>query len=241
MEFCGGGSLQDIYHITGGLNELQIAYVCGETLKGLDYLHNKSLIHRDIKGANILLTSEGHVKLADFGIAAQISATLGKRKSFIGTPYWMAPEVAAVDKKGIGYDFKCDIWAVGITAIELAETQPPMFDLHPMRALYLMTKSNFRPPTLSRKGKWSKEFHDFLKVTLIKDPRRRPIASEVLQHFFVKRPLTKELMINLLRVCMNPEDLPSLPADDDDDDDEDEKEEKQAEVIVDRQALLFLL
>eukprot|EP00069_Balaena_mysticetus_P009010 bmy_06174T0 len=116
MEYCGGGSLQDIYHVTGPLSELQIAYVCRETLQG----------------ANILLTDHGDVKLADFGVAAKITATIAKRKSFIGTPYWMAPEVAAVEKNG-GYNQLCDIWAVGITAIELGELQPPMFDLHPMR------------------------------------------------------------------------------------------------------------
>ncbi|TRY99058.1 hypothetical protein DNTS_022304, partial [Danionella cerebrum] len=132
MEYCGGGSLQDIYHVTGPLSESQIAYVTRETLQGLYYLHNKGKMHRDIKGANILLTDNGYVKLADFGVSAQITATLAKRKSFIGTPYWMAPEVAAVERKG-GYNHLCDIWAVGITAIELAELQPPMFDLHPMR------------------------------------------------------------------------------------------------------------
>lgn len=139
MEFCGGGSLQDIYHVTGPLSEQQIAYVSRETLQGLYYLHSKGKMHRDIKGANILLTDNGHVKLADFGVSAQITATIAKRKSFIGTPYWMAPEVAAVERKG-GYNQLCDLWAVGITAIELAELQPPMFDLHPMRALFLMTK-----------------------------------------------------------------------------------------------------
>uniref|UniRef100_A0A8C8FSC5 non-specific serine/threonine protein kinase n=1 Tax=Oncorhynchus tshawytscha TaxID=74940 RepID=A0A8C8FSC5_ONCTS len=152
MEYCGGGSLQDIYHVTGPLSESQIAYMSRETLQGLYYLHNKGKMHRDIKGANILLTDNGYVKLADFGVSAQITATLAKRKSFIGTPYWMAPEVAAVERKG-GYNQLCDIWAVGITAIELAELQPPMFDLHPMRALFLMTKSNFQPPKLKDKGK----------------------------------------------------------------------------------------
>lgn len=95
-------------------------------------MHHVGKIHRDIKGANILLTEDGDVKLADFGVSAQITATMSKRKSFIGTPYWMAPEVAAVERKG-GYNHQCDIWAIGITAIELAELQPPMFDLHPMR------------------------------------------------------------------------------------------------------------
>ncbi|MCP9264559.1 M4K5 [Dirofilaria immitis] len=133
MEYCSGGSLQDIYHMTGSLSELQIAFVCRETLKGLHYLHSKGMVHRDIKGANILLTHSGDVKLADFGIAAQITATIGKRKSFIGTPYWMAPEVACVERRG-GYGVECDVWAVGITAIELAELQPPLFDLHPMQS-----------------------------------------------------------------------------------------------------------
>lgn len=116
MEYCGGGSLQDIYQVTGPLGEHQIAYMCRETLHGLAYLHTMSKMHRDIKGANILLTDQGDVKLADFGVSAQITATINKRRSFIGTPYWMAPEVAAVDRKG-GYNQLCDIWACGITAI----------------------------------------------------------------------------------------------------------------------------
>uniref|UniRef100_A0A3Q2CIA5 Protein kinase domain-containing protein n=1 Tax=Cyprinodon variegatus TaxID=28743 RepID=A0A3Q2CIA5_CYPVA len=164
MEYCGGGSLQDIYH-TGPLSELQIAYVCRETLQGLGYLHMKGKMHRDIKGANILLTDNGDVKL-DFGVAAKITATIAKRKSFIGTPY-MAPEVAAVEKNG-GYNQLCDIWAVGITSIELAELQPPMFDLHPM-ALFLMSKSSFQPPKLKDKNK-SAAFHNFVKVSLTKNP-----------------------------------------------------------------------
>ncbi|CDQ65897.1 unnamed protein product [Oncorhynchus mykiss] len=180
MEYCGGGSLQDIYHVTGPLSESQIAYMSRETLQGLYYLHNKGKMHRDIKGANILLTDNGYVKLADFGVSAQITATLAKRKSFIGTPYWMAPEVAAVERKG-GYNQLCDIWAVGITAIELAELQPPMFDLHPMRALFLMTKSNFQPPKLKDKGKWGNNFHHFVKLSLTKNPKKRPTAEKLLQ------------------------------------------------------------
>uniref|UniRef100_A0A671KWG4 Mitogen-activated protein kinase kinase kinase kinase 5 n=1 Tax=Sinocyclocheilus anshuiensis TaxID=1608454 RepID=A0A671KWG4_9TELE len=179
MEYCGGGSLQDIYHVTGPLSELQISYVCRETLQGLAYLHSKGKMHRDIKGANILLTDNGDVKLADFGVAAKITATMAKRKSFIGTPYWMAPEVAAVEKNG-GYNHLCDIWAVGITSIELAELQPPMFDLHPMRALFLMSKSNFQPPKLKDKTKWSTAFHNFVKISLTKNPKKRPTAEKLL-------------------------------------------------------------
>ncbi|TRY94082.1 hypothetical protein DNTS_027314 [Danionella cerebrum] len=199
MEYCGGGSLQDIYHVTGPLAESQIAYVCRETLQG----------------ANILLTDNGYVKLADFGVSAQISATLAKRKSFIGTPYWMAPEVAAVERKG-GYNQLCDIWAVGITAIELAELEPPMFDLHPMRALFLMTKSNFQPPKLKDKVKWTNNFHHFVKMALTKNPKRRPTADRLLQHPFVTQPLSRTLAIELLDKSNNPDHSTHSDAEEDD-------------------------
>lgn len=203
MEYCGGGSLQDIYHITGPLGENQIAYMCRETLLGLQYLHNKGKMHRDIKGANILLTECGDVKLADFGVSAQITATINKRKSFIGTPYWMAPEVAAVERKG-GYNQLCDIWAIGITAIELAELQPPMFDLHPMRALFLMSKSGFKPPTLKDKEKWSATFQSFVKVALTKNPKKRPTAEKLLQHAFFQGDMHRRLALELLQKANNP-------------------------------------
>uniref|UniRef100_A0A7N9AUF4 Mitogen-activated protein kinase kinase kinase kinase n=1 Tax=Mastacembelus armatus TaxID=205130 RepID=A0A7N9AUF4_9TELE len=184
MEYCGGGSLQDIYH--------------GENLKGK--------MHRDIK------VSLGNT---DFGVSAQITATLAKRKSFIGTPYWMAPEVAAVERKG-GYNQLCDIWAVGITAIELAELQPPMFDLHPMRALFLMTKSNFQPPKLKDKVKWTNNFHHFVKLALTKNPKKRPTAEKLLQHPFVSQPLSRTLAIELLDKANNPDHSTYNDFDDDD-------------------------
>jgi serine/threonine protein kinase len=202
MEFCGGGSLQDIYNVTGPLSESQIAYVCRETLKGLHYLHSMGKMHRDIKGANILLTDEGDVKLADFGVSAQITATLAKRKSFIGTPYWMAPEVAAVERKG-GYNQQCDIWAVGITAIEFAELQPPNFNLHPMRALFIMSKSGFKPPTLKDKDKWSSNFHSFIKIALTKNPKKRPSADKLLEHQFFTGDYTKKYGKELLDLYLN--------------------------------------
>ncbi|XP_036430502.1 mitogen-activated protein kinase kinase kinase kinase 5 isoform X3 [Colossoma macropomum] len=217
MEYCGGGSLQDIYHVTGPLSELQIAYVCRETLQGLGYLHSKGKMHRDIKGANILLTDNGDVKLADFGVAAKITATIAKRKSFIGTPYWMAPEVAAVEKNG-GYNQLCDIWAVGITAIELAELQPPMFDLHPMRALFLMSKSSFQPPKLKDKIKWSTAFQNFVKVSLTKNPKKRPTAEKLLTHMFVAQTgLTRRLAVELLDKMNNPDNHPHYTEGDEDD------------------------
>ncbi|XP_022097280.1 mitogen-activated protein kinase kinase kinase kinase 5-like isoform X3 [Acanthaster planci] len=220
MEYCGGGSLQDIYHMTGPLTEEQIAYVCQETLHGLNYLHTLNMMHRDIKGANILLTDDGDCKLADFGVSAQITQTTMKRKSFIGTPYWMAPEVAAVERTG-GYNSQCDIWAVGITAIELAELQPPMFDLHPMRALYLMSKKNFVPPKLKEQTKWSGNFHGFLKSALTKNPKKRPLAEKLLRHpFFTDTPgLGQHLMRQLLDKAHNINSTPTyLPMDDEEED-----------------------
>ncbi|VDM57982.1 unnamed protein product [Angiostrongylus costaricensis] len=155
MEYCGGGSLQDIYHMTGPLSELQIAFVCRETLKGLDYLHKMGKVHRDIKGANILLTHAGDQTLE------------------------MAPEVACVERRG-GYGVQCDVWAVGITAIELAECQPPSFDLHPMQVLYLMTRSSYKPPHLKEKHRWSPLFHDFVRQCLTKNPKKRPTPDKLL-------------------------------------------------------------
>ncbi|XP_073494079.1 mitogen-activated protein kinase kinase kinase kinase 1 [Phyllobates terribilis] len=205
MEFCGGGSLQDTYQVTGALSELQVAYVCRETLQGLSYLHNQGKMHRDIKGANILLNDNGDVKLADFGISAQLTATFARRNSFIGTPYWMAPEVAAVELKG-GYTELCDVWSLGITAIELIELQPPMFHVHPLRVLFLMSKSGYQPPKLKDKSKWSAAFNNFIKVALTKNPRKRPSASKLLTHQFVAQTgLGPSLTMELLEKLRNPE------------------------------------
>uniref|UniRef100_A0A673M9H5 Mitogen-activated protein kinase kinase kinase kinase n=1 Tax=Sinocyclocheilus rhinocerous TaxID=307959 RepID=A0A673M9H5_9TELE len=184
MEFCGGGSLQDIYHAILPFS------VC---LQGLHHLHEAGKMHRDIK-----VIAYNHVAMQF------INASVAKRKSFIGTPYWMAPEVAAVERKG-GYNQLCDIWAVGITAIELAELQPPMFDLHPMRSLMLMSKSSFQPPKLKDKNKWSTEFHNFIKMALTKSPRKRPTAEKLLQHAFVTQLLTRNLVIELLDAINNPD------------------------------------
>ncbi|AWO98563.1 putative mitogen-activated protein kinase kinase kinase kinase 5-like [Scophthalmus maximus] len=215
MEFCGGGSLQDIYHVTGPLSEPQIAYICREMLQGLDYLHAQKKIHRDIKGANILLNDQGEVKLADFGISAQITATLARRMSFIGTPYWMAPEVAAVEIKG-GYNELCDIWSVGITAIELAELQPPMFDVHPLRVLFLMSKSGYQPPKLKDKSKWSSTFYNFVKAMLVRNPKKRPSASKMLSNgFLTQQCLNQELTLDLLEKFHHPEKLKNCLATED--------------------------
>ncbi|CAM9464427.1 unnamed protein product [Lampetra planeri] len=185
IEFCPGGAVDAIMlELERGLAEPQIRVVCKQMLEALNYLHTHRIIHRDLKAGNILLTFEGDVKLADFGVSAKNTRTLQRRDSFIGTPYWMAPEVVMCETmKDAPYDYKADIWSLGITLIELAQMEPPNHELNPMRVMLKIAKND--PPSLSFPSKWSAEFTDFLKKCLDKNPETRWNAIQLLQHSFI--------------------------------------------------------
>ncbi|KAH1177512.1 serine/threonine-protein kinase 10-like [Mauremys mutica] len=194
IEFCPGGAVDAaILELEKGLTEEQIQVACKQILLALQYLHSCKIIHRDLKAGNVLLTLEGDVKLADFGVSAKNSQTLQRRTSFLGTPYWMAPEVVQCEtSKENPYNYKADIWSLGITLIEMAEMEPPYHELNPMRVLLKISKS--QPPTLRSPKRWSEEFKDFLRKSLERNPEVRWSASQLLQHPFVaevseKRPL----------------------------------------------------
>ncbi|XP_042190579.1 mitogen-activated protein kinase kinase kinase kinase 4 isoform X4 [Callorhinchus milii] len=198
MEFCGAGSITDLVKNTKGnsLKEDWIAYICREILRGLAHLHVHHVIHRDIKGQNVLLTENAEVKLVDFGVSAQLDRTVGRRNTFIGTPYWMAPEVIACDENpDATYDYRSDLWSLGITAIEMAEGAPPLCDMHPMRALFLIPRN---PPPRLKSKKWSKKFFSFIESCLVKNYMQRPSTEHLLKHPFIRdQPNERQVRIQL--------------------------------------------
>ncbi|XP_060934939.1 misshapen-like kinase 1 isoform X5 [Limanda limanda] len=197
MEYCGAGSVTDLVKKTKGncLKEDWIAYICREVLRGLSHLHSHHVIHRDIKGQNVLLTENAEVKLVDFGVSAQLDKTIGRRNTFIGTPYWMAPEVIACDENpDATYDYRSDLWSLGITALEMAEGAPPLCDMHPMRALFLIPRN---PPPKLKSKKWSKRFLSFVDNCLVKNHLHRPATDALLRHAFI-RDLANERQVRIM-------------------------------------------
>ncbi|KAJ3017168.1 hypothetical protein HKX48_003682 [Thoreauomyces humboldtii] len=239
MEFCGGGALDSIYRaIRKPLTEDQIACILYESVMGLDYLHTKvALIHRDIKAGNVLITENGECKLADFGVSAKLATVGGRARTFIGTPYWMAPEVIMTDPESAthataSYDAKADIWSIGITAIEIAEKNPPLSDIHPMRALYLIPNSDLG---LAKPKNWSKVFQEFIAICLIKDPLKRPSAAQLLQHPFLAKAASlprQKIMTDLVQKAKIARDKKKAGHDPEDDDDDDEKPQELPPKVV---------
>uniref|UniRef100_A0A8C7GPF0 non-specific serine/threonine protein kinase n=1 Tax=Oncorhynchus kisutch TaxID=8019 RepID=A0A8C7GPF0_ONCKI len=197
MEFCGAGSVTDLVKNTKGnsLKEDWIAYICREILRGLSHLHQHKVIHRDIKGQNVLLTENAEVKLVDFGVSAQLDRTVGRRNTFIGTPYWMAPEVIACDENPDStYDYRSDIWSLGITAIETAEGAPRKYSTIPGLLKVPLTPA---VPSLSTK-QMSKKFIDFIEGCLVKTYTSRPSTEQLLKHSFIRdQPTERQVRIQL--------------------------------------------
>ncbi|EYB87439.1 hypothetical protein Y032_0263g604 [Ancylostoma ceylanicum] len=194
MEYCGAGSVSDIMRLRRKtLTEREMSAVLRDTIQGLRYLHDLKKIHRDIKAGNILLNTEGQAKLADFGVAGQLTDTMAKRNTVIGTPFWMAPEVI----EEIGYDTKADIWSLGITAIEMAEGRPPYADIHPMRAIFMIPTKP--PPTFKKPDEWSEEFNDFIKQCLVKKPDDRKTASQLVEHSFIANAPGPEVLQAIIK------------------------------------------
>ncbi|XP_012245016.1 neither inactivation nor afterpotential protein C isoform X1 [Bombus impatiens] len=210
MELCEGGTVMDLVHgllaMDKKMREEHIGFILKEVIQAMVYLNEHNVMHRDIRGSNILLTKEGEVKLVDFGLSKMFEGEMGKRYTCIGSPSWMAPEVAmSKGNSSEGYGSRADVWAIGITAIELADGKPPFQDMHPTRALFQIVRNP--PPNLYRPSNWSQNFNDFIAECLEKNPENRPFMAEIAEHPFLADSsaddflLAKEIKILMTDVC----------------------------------------
>uniref|UniRef100_A0A8C5DNR8 Myosin IIIB n=1 Tax=Gouania willdenowi TaxID=441366 RepID=A0A8C5DNR8_GOUWI len=198
LELCNGGAVTELIKslLMRGqrLQEPVISYILYSALLGLQHLHNNRIIHRDVKGNNILLTTEGGVKLVDFGVSAQLTSARLRRNTSVGTPFWMAPEVIACEQQyDYSYDARCDVWSLGITAIELADGDPPLAEMHPVKALFKIPRNP--SPTLRNPDQWCRSFSHFIGQCLIKDFEARPSVTHLLEHPFIKQAHGKEVAV----------------------------------------------
>lgn len=193
MELCEGGSVNDMMKILRRpLEEDAASCIMRDSLKGLAYLHSQNKIHRDMKSGNVLLNQQGHAKLADFGVSGQLSENVSKRNTVIGTPFWMAPEVI----EEVGHDTKCDVWSLGITAIEITEGKPPYGSFHPMRAIFMIPTRP--PPTLQQPDDWSPEYSQWIARCLVKKPDERANCEELLEHPWIQKSSKHSVVVELL-------------------------------------------
>jgi len=197
MEYMDQGCLTEVLEQfeVFRMSEPEISWVCGEVLKGLHYIHSRHRIHRDIKSDNLLISSIGQVKIADFGYAAQLSKEKQKRNTVVGTPYWMAPELI----RGHDYDNKVDIWSLGIVVMEMAEGDPPYMEFPPLRSLFLISTRGI--PELKEPSRWSSGFRDFVKLCLRTDPDERPNAETLLGHEFIQRGVREKGKQRLVEIA----------------------------------------
>ncbi|XP_043799289.1 neither inactivation nor afterpotential protein C isoform X4 [Apis laboriosa] len=210
MELCDGGTVMDLVQglltMNKKMREEHISFILKEVIQAMIYLNENNVMHRDIRGSNILLTKEGEIKLVDFGLSRTCQSEIGKRYTCVGSPSWMAPEVAMSKGNNTeGYGNRADVWAIGITAIELADGKPPFQDMHPTRALFQIIRNP--PPTLNRPSNWSQNFNDFIAECLEKNPENRPFMGEIIEHPFLTDLsdndflLTKEIKILMMDAC----------------------------------------